>query len=133
MIVMTIRRLFTCCLVAAATVAAPGTPVAQGTDADFLLAKAAFDKGDSSALASLAPSLRGHVLEPYVAYWQLKFRIDIAGVEPGKAVQALGAERISATVTPYAQRHLRFGCGLAVDEEDVDAAVANVARIARRG
>jgi selenocysteine lyase/cysteine desulfurase len=58
---------------------------------------------------------------------------DIAGVDPGKAVQALAAERISATVTPYAQRHLRFGCGLAVDEADVDAAVANVARIARSG
>jgi selenocysteine lyase/cysteine desulfurase len=58
---------------------------------------------------------------------------DIAGVDPGKAVQALAAERISASVTPYAERHLRFGCGLAVDEADVDAAVASVARIARRG
>jgi len=58
---------------------------------------------------------------------------DIAGVDPGRAVQALAADRISATVTPYAERHLRFGCGLAVDEDDVDAAVASVARIARRG
>ena len=57
----------------------------------------------------------------------------IAGVDPGRAVQALAAERISATVTPYASRYLRFGCGLAVDEADVDAAVAAVARIARRG
>jgi selenocysteine lyase/cysteine desulfurase len=58
---------------------------------------------------------------------------DVAGVDPGRAVQALAAERISATVTPYAERHLRFGCGLAVDEQDVDAAVAVVARVARRG
>jgi selenocysteine lyase/cysteine desulfurase len=58
---------------------------------------------------------------------------DIAGVEPGRAVQALAAERISASVTPYAERHVRFGCGLAVDEDDVDAAVAAVARIARHG
>jgi selenocysteine lyase/cysteine desulfurase len=58
---------------------------------------------------------------------------DVAGVDPGRAVEALAAERISATVTPYAQRHLRFGCGLAVDEDDVDAAVASVARVARRG
>jgi selenocysteine lyase/cysteine desulfurase len=58
---------------------------------------------------------------------------DIAGVDPGRAVAALAAERISATVTPYAQRHLRFGCGLAVDEDDVDAAIAALARIARRG
>jgi selenocysteine lyase/cysteine desulfurase len=58
---------------------------------------------------------------------------DLSGVDPGKAVQALAADRISASVTPYAERHLRFGCGLAVDEDDVDAAVANVARIARGG
>ena len=32
---------------------------------------------------------------------------DIAGVDPGAAVQALAADRISATVTPYAERHLR--------------------------
>jgi selenocysteine lyase/cysteine desulfurase len=58
---------------------------------------------------------------------------DIAGVDPGRAVQALATDRISATVTPYAQRHVRFGCGLAVDEADVDAAVVSVARIARSG
>jgi selenocysteine lyase/cysteine desulfurase len=58
---------------------------------------------------------------------------DIAGVEPGRVVQGLAAERISASVTPYAERHVRFGCGLAVDEDDVDAAVAAVARIARHG
>ena len=34
---------------------------------------------------------------------------------------------------PTRERHLRFGCGLAVDEDDVDAAVASVARIARGG
>jgi selenocysteine lyase/cysteine desulfurase len=58
---------------------------------------------------------------------------DIAGVDPGRAVHSLAAQRIAATVTPYAERHLRFGCGLAVDESDVDAAVAAVARIARGG
>jgi selenocysteine lyase/cysteine desulfurase len=58
---------------------------------------------------------------------------DVAGVDPGRVVQALAAERISASVTPYAERHVRFGCGLAVDEDDVDAAVAAVAEIARHG
>ena len=57
----------------------------------------------------------------------------IAGVDPGRAVQALAAERISATVTPYAERYLRLGCGLAVDEADVDAAVAAIGRVARHG
>jgi selenocysteine lyase/cysteine desulfurase len=56
---------------------------------------------------------------------------DIAGVDPRRAVRALAADRISASVTPYAERHVRFGCGLAVDEGDVEAAVAAVARIAR--
>jgi selenocysteine lyase/cysteine desulfurase len=56
---------------------------------------------------------------------------DIAGVEPGEAVQRLRAAGISASVTPYAERHVRLGCGLAVDEADVDAAVAAVATIAR--
>jgi selenocysteine lyase/cysteine desulfurase len=58
---------------------------------------------------------------------------DIAGVDPGKAVQSLASEGISASVTPYAERHVRFGCGLAVDEDDVDAAVAAMGRIARHG
>jgi selenocysteine lyase/cysteine desulfurase len=55
----------------------------------------------------------------------------IAGVEPGDAVARLAAARISASVTPYTERHVRLGCGLAVDEADVDAAVAAVAQIAR--
>jgi soluble lytic murein transglycosylase len=54
---------------------------AQGTDADFLAAKTAFDRGDSSALAGLAPRLRTHVLQPYVDYWRLKLRIDTADAE----------------------------------------------------
>jgi selenocysteine lyase/cysteine desulfurase len=58
---------------------------------------------------------------------------DIAGVDPGRAVRRLAAEHIAATVTPYAERHLRLGCGLAVDESDVDAAVAAITRIARSG
>jgi selenocysteine lyase/cysteine desulfurase len=56
---------------------------------------------------------------------------DVDGVEPGDAVERLAAGRISASVTPYAERHVRLGCGLAVDEDDVDAAVAALARIAR--
>jgi selenocysteine lyase/cysteine desulfurase len=58
---------------------------------------------------------------------------DVAGVDPRDVVERLAAVRISASVTPYAERHVRFGCGLAVDEPDVEAAVAAVARIAREG
>jgi selenocysteine lyase/cysteine desulfurase len=56
---------------------------------------------------------------------------DVAGVEPREVVERLATARISASVTPYAERHVRLGCGLAVDEADVDAAVAALAKIAR--
>jgi soluble lytic murein transglycosylase len=71
---------------------------AQATDADVLAAKAAFDKGDRLRLDAIAPRARGHVLEPYVAYWQLKAGIDAA--EPD-AVRAFVARYAS---TPLAER-----------------------------
>jgi soluble lytic murein transglycosylase len=53
-------------------------PAAAQTDADFLAAREAFDRGDKIKLDALAPSLKGHVLTPYVTYWQLKLGIDDA-------------------------------------------------------
>ena len=50
------------------------------TDADFLAAKAAYERGDARRLAAVAPATRGHVLEPYVEYWQLKLSLD--GADP---------------------------------------------------
>ncbi len=50
--------------------------LAQPTDAQFLAAKRAFDRGDVRQLVQLSPDLAGHVLEPYVTYWQLKLAID---------------------------------------------------------
>ncbi len=46
------------------------------SDADFLAAKAAYEKGDRGKLAGIAPKLRGHILEPYVEYWRLRLAID---------------------------------------------------------
>ena len=55
---------------------------------------------------------------------------DVDGVDPGEAVERLLREhRIGASVTPYAQRHVRFGTGLWVDEADVDAAIRAVGRL----
>jgi soluble lytic murein transglycosylase len=48
------------------------------SDADFVAAKAAFERGDWRRLDALAPALAGHVLERYVVYWQLKSRLDDA-------------------------------------------------------
>ena len=72
------------------TLAWPFVPALAQSDADFLAAKAAFDKGDRARLAAVAPRLSGHVLAPYVGYWQLK----------------LGLEDASpATVTAFLERY----------------------------
>ena len=55
------------------------------SDADFVAAKAAFERGDWRRLDALAPALTGHPLERYVRYWQLKSRLDEA---PADAVQS---------------------------------------------
>jgi len=55
---------------------------------------------------------------------------DVQGVDPGEAVERLRREhKIAASVTPYAERHVRFGTGLWVDERDVDAALDAVTRL----
>ncbi len=48
------------------------------TDADFLAAKAAYERGDRARLAALAPKLDSHPLAPYVGYWQLKLGLEDA-------------------------------------------------------
>ena len=71
---------------------------AQGTDADVLAAKAAYERNDRARLEALAPRAKGHVLEPYVAWWQLKLGLDTA--EP-EAVRAFLARHAG---TPLAAR-----------------------------
>jgi hypothetical protein len=52
---------------------------------------------------------------------------ELDGVRPGEAVRRLRDEhRVIASVTPYATEYVRFGTGLMVDEDDVDAAVEAV-------
>jgi soluble lytic murein transglycosylase len=46
------------------------------SDADFLKAKDAFDRGDRVRLDTLAAGLGGHLLAPYVTYWQIKLKLD---------------------------------------------------------
>ena len=60
------------------TLAWPFLPALAQSDADFLAARAAFDKGDRAKLAAVAPRLSGHVLAPYVGYWQLKLGLEDA-------------------------------------------------------
>ena len=44
-----------------------------------LYARDAFGAGNSQALSRVAPQARGHVLQPYVDYWQLRLRIEQGG------------------------------------------------------
>ncbi|MGE5522674.1 MAG: transglycosylase SLT domain-containing protein [Rhodospirillaceae bacterium] len=62
---------------AALAVAAAGAYAGPQED-DFLAAREAFRVGDARKLDLYAKRLRGHVLEPYVAYWQLRLRLDDA-------------------------------------------------------
>jgi soluble lytic murein transglycosylase len=64
------------------------TPASAQGDTDFLAARTAFDRGDRVPLEALAPKLSGHVLLPYVAYWQLKLRLDTAADDEVRAYLA---------------------------------------------
>ena len=55
---------------------------AQGKSDDVLLEmQQAFRKGDKKRLATLLPQARGHVLEPWAAYWELKARLGEASAQ----------------------------------------------------
>jgi selenocysteine lyase/cysteine desulfurase len=51
--------------------------------------------------------------------------VDVDGRDPADVVRRLADEHdVIATVTPYAQRYVRFGTHITADEADVDAAIA---------
>ncbi|MEO8738545.1 MAG: transglycosylase SLT domain-containing protein [Casimicrobiaceae bacterium] len=58
---------------------------AQPTDADFIVARDAFRAADAARLERAAPRLKGHLLEQYVAYWQLRLKLDDADPERVRA------------------------------------------------
>ena len=67
-------------LVAAAVLAA-GAPLVQAQnrgDDTLLEMQQAFRKGDRKKLEQLLPAVRGHALEPWAAYWELKARLNEA-------------------------------------------------------
>src|SRR5438552_3987655 len=73
---ITHRRLaaVACLALFAFAAAARGAP----SDADFVAARSAFERGDRGTLAALAAPFANHLLEPYVAYWQVKLALDAA-------------------------------------------------------
>ena len=72
----------------AAAFAAVAMAAPEPSDADFLAAKAAFERGDRGKLDILAPKLAGHILEPYVEYWQLRAKLDTASDDEVRAYLA---------------------------------------------
>ena len=64
------------CLAVALAAAPPGhAATLDPQDAALLAARDAFEANHRAKLATLAPKLKGHLLEPYVEYWQLFFRL----------------------------------------------------------
>jgi len=61
---------------------------AASVDEDFLAAREAFQAGAAATLDAHAKRLNGHLLEPYVAYWQLELRLERAATEEVRAFLA---------------------------------------------
>jgi soluble lytic murein transglycosylase len=55
-------------------------------DDDFLAAREAFRIGDAARLERSAKNLNGYVLEPYVAYWRLRLRLNSAAPDEVRAL-----------------------------------------------
>ncbi|MBE2262786.1 MAG: lytic transglycosylase domain-containing protein [Burkholderiaceae bacterium] len=66
---------------------AVGLPAAAQSGGDDVLLdmQQAYRKGDRKKLAALLPQARGHVLEPWAAYWELKARLDEASPQEVQA------------------------------------------------
>ena len=63
---------------AALAAAAPWAAAQNRGDDTLLEMQQAFRKGDKSRLTALLPTVRGHALEPWAAYWELRARLDQA-------------------------------------------------------
>ena len=70
--------------VAGLALAAASAHGAVGDD-DFLAAREAFRIGNAAKLEASARRLKGHLLQPYVAYWLLSMRLDQAPAEDVRA------------------------------------------------
>ncbi len=72
-------KILTPLLTGAVLAAAAPWAAAQNRGDDTLLEmQQAFRKGDKQKLTTLLPGARGHALEPWAAYWELRARLDMA-------------------------------------------------------
>jgi len=72
---MKFRAILTSIMVAHATTACAQVKV---DDSTILEMAQAFQKGNKARLTQLLPQARGHMLEPWAAYWELNARLDTA-------------------------------------------------------
>ena len=77
-------KYFWCLLLLAINAAAP----AAALDDEFLAAHEAYRTGNFARLEKHAARLKGHLLEPYAAYWQLAMRLEQAPAENVRAFLA---------------------------------------------
>ena len=75
-VIETVSRVAKAATATVAFAAAVGAlPARAQSDADFLAAKSAYERADLRRLEAIAPSLAGHVLEPYVTSWVLTLKL----------------------------------------------------------
>jgi len=81
-----LKRALLRCLAVVLVAAAPGYAAKlDPQDAAFLAARDAFEANHRTQFATLAPKLKDHLLEPYVEYWQLFFKLPGASAEEVRA------------------------------------------------
>lgn len=78
---------------------------------------------------SIAPVLLGRGLRLFEEVDPKKVHLELAGMKPDAVVKELGAVGIIASTTPYRPSYARFIPGITNSEEDIDRALAAVARI----
>ena len=87
-------------LVVLAAALSASAPACAANEDDFIAAREAFRVGDARKLEASARRLNRYVLEPYVAYWQLRLRLDDASAAEVRRFTATYAD------TPLAGRIL---------------------------
>ncbi|MEJ8846693.1 lytic transglycosylase domain-containing protein [Variovorax rhizosphaerae] len=65
-------------VLAATTLSQPASAQSNQNDDVLLQMKQASQRGDKARLSALLPQARGHILEPWAAYWELKARLQEA-------------------------------------------------------
>jgi soluble lytic murein transglycosylase len=84
-IVSLFTGVFACCVFSLSSVYAATDSRADAVITDMAQA---FKQGDRRRLSNLLPQAKGHILEPWAAYWELKSRLDEASTDEIRAFLA---------------------------------------------